>query len=66
MKISELKCGKIVQCPPDRGDNGYIAKIYSYEHVENTNVHGVKYVWVTVVRIDGKPTKHVWPSHRLS
>lgn len=66
MKISQLTIDKIVQCPADRGDKAYRARIISFDDKTQTNIHGNEYVWVTVLKLDTQnPSKHVWPSHRL-
>lgn len=53
-----------VNCPPDRGDAPYSGRIVSIGDTIETNIHGVRYRWITVQRNDTR-TQHVWPSHRL-
>lgn len=56
--------GEVVRCPEDRGDASYMAKVTHVSDVPHENIHGMKYVWVTVATMDTK-SRHVWPSHRL-
>lgn len=54
--------GKIVKCPPDRGDARYSGKITQVGTEVHKNIRGVEYVWVTV---KGPYHSSVWPSNRL-
>lgn len=56
--------GARVLCPPDRGDKSYPAIVVHFTDEILTNLHGVRFTWVTVRRTDGTPGG-VWPSHRL-
>lgn len=56
--------GAIVQCPADRGEPAYRGSIRHISTTVQTNIRGVRYVWVTVQKMHSQ-TRHVWPSHRL-
>lgn len=62
--ISTLVYGTRVHCPADRGDPAYDGTVRHIGTDVQTNIHGVKYVWVTVQSITGAQ-RGVWPSHRL-
>ena len=54
-----------VSCPADRGDKAFGGRVTHVSTDVNTNIHGVPYVWVTVVSADSNRRSSVWPSHRL-
>lgn len=59
-----MKIGDVVQCPADRGDKPYSARVTFISETVNYNSHGAAYRWVTVHKLTGK-SGAVWPSHRL-
>lgn len=54
-----------VTCPEDRGDKPYEGRIMGIGNDMHENAAGVRFRWLTVQRLDGQRTKHVWPSNRL-
>jgi hypothetical protein len=57
-----MKIGQLVECPADRGDKPYRARI---EAISPQATHmGRVFRWITVRRLDGRPGG-VWPSRRL-
>ncbi len=60
-----MKTGQTVTCPPDRGDKAFRARVVHIGENVQTNIHGVRYVWVSVRRLNGREGGGVWPSHRL-
>lgn len=54
-----------VHCPEDRGSPAYDGRILGIGKTVHTNIHGVRFRWLTVQRLVDQHTKHVWPSNRL-
>lgn len=59
------KVDDIVQVPEDRGNKACRGRVISFDTKVETNVFGIRYVWVTVLRLGADPRKEAWPSHRL-
>jgi len=55
---------QIVRCPANRGDSAYTGRITHVGADVQTNISGIRFVWVTVRRSDADRSA-VWPSHRL-
>lgn len=66
--MKTFKIGQIVQCPADRGDKPYKAKVFAIDPTISKNINGIKYQLITVKKVFDfyHQTKHVWPSHKLS
>ena len=63
MHISRLTPGCCVQCPPDRGEPGYVGRVTNVGTTIYRSLMGRPYVWVHVMYL-GKWSA-VWPSNRL-
>ena len=65
-QAKNLKVGDYVNCPPDRGDIGFLGIVSHLTYTEN-NINGTLYIWVSVKNIDRFPhIESVWPSNRIS
>lgn len=56
--------GTTVQCPADRGDPAFTARIVHVGEQRCNHMGGPEFVWVTVRKLNGM-SGGVWPSHRL-
>lgn len=61
--MSAPRVGQTVRYPADRGDLPGYARIAHVGTTVETNIHGVRFVWVTL-KSQGQ-SRGVWPSHRL-
>lgn len=62
-KVKHMSPGDTVTLPADRGEPKSHGTITGIGTKVETNVHGTKYVWVSVKRYGGPEA--VWPSNRL-
>lgn len=63
MKISDVKVGKVVQCPVDRGGAPYQGRIVRAGAAVCKSYQGIEYGHVSV---KGDGATSVWPSNRLA
>lgn len=60
-----VRVGDIVNCPSDRGDSAYAARVESVGTEEHKNVNGAAYRWISTRRLSDNRSA-VWPSNRLT
>lgn len=65
-KAKQLKVGQVVNCPADRGDAAFTARVTHVSQNVCKNLSGTEYLWVTVKGIGSlRANGGVWPSNRL-